>query len=349
MGKPYFVVRKQSIADTPGLEPLVVDLKLERGIEITGRVFNKATGEPIQADVTYHALADNPHLKNITGPIYGEGNFVDGRTHGKADGSFFVIGLPGSGYLTVLAIQDDFHKPKRPADWEKLVPYVNFAPPVVHAWFRINPSEKDPKSLRCDIALDPAKLIPGRVLDPDGKPLDGFFVAGLTGSPMILSNQLELHKKPTFQVRGFDPGRPRTLIFIHPEKKLGKVVVVRENPRERLQVRLESLGAVAGRVLDSEGRPRAGLHVRVEISREDDNLLPTLSLFEHARWHYHLDPTAETDAEGKFRLDGLMPGLKYTLLIGEGDGKSMTRTVIRREDTTVESGNVNDLGNLKYR
>lgn len=344
-GRPYFAVTKHNIADTPGLEPLVVNFELERGIEITGRILNKTTGEPIEAEVTYRALADNPHLKKVTG--LDQGFRSDGRNRSKADGSFFAIGLPGPGYLTVLAYEDDYHKPQPPADWEKATPYLNTVPQLVHAWVRINPSEDDPKSMHCDIALEPAKPILGQVLDPDGKPLGGFFVAGLTGSPLILSNQLNLHEKSTFQVHSFDPGRPRILLFIHPQKKLGKVVVLRQNPREPLQVRLEPLGAVAGRVLDAEGRPQGDLQVRVEISRQDDNLLPTLMLFEHGREFYHLDPADKTDAGGKFRLDGLMPGLKYTLLIGEGERKSITRIVIRRENTTVESGKTKDLGDLK--
>ncbi len=334
-GSPYFIRTKRKIADTPGLEPLVVDFELERGIEITGRVFNKMTGEPIEAQVAYHALMDNSYLKKVSDLDQG-GLPDDGRNRSKADGSFFVIGLPGPGYLTVLAIQDDYRKPERPTDWEKLVPYVIAAPPRLHAWVRITPSEKDPQSLRCDIALEPAKPIPGQVFGSDGKPLGGYFVAGLTGSPIILSNQMELHDKSTFQVRGFDSGRSRPLIFIHPQKELGKVVIVREDQGDPLQVRLESLGAVAGRRLDEEGRPRAGLPVRVQLSHNDDDFLPTVHQFEMGLRFYHLEPTATTDAGGKFRLKGLMPGLKYTLVVGERE----------IEKITVESGKTKDLGDL---
>jgi RNA polymerase sigma factor (sigma-70 family) len=346
-GRPYFAGTKRNLADTPGLEPLVVNFELDRGIEITGRVFNKATGEPIDAEVTYRALADNSYLKKVSD--LDQGFRSDGRSRTKEeDGSFFVIGLPGPGYLTVLAYQDDYRKPVLPADWEKVTPYFNVVPQLAHAWTRINPSEKDPKSMHYEIALEPAKPIPGQVLDPDGKPLDGYFVAGLTGSPITLSSELSLHEEPTFQVRGFDPDRPRTLLFIQPEKKLGKVWIVRENPRQPLQIRLEPLGAVAGRVLDAEGRPRTGLQVRVEFSPKDDHLLRrTLFLFKSGLRFHHLEPKVKTDAGGTFRLDGLVPGLKYTLLAGEDDGKSGMRIVVRHEDLTVESGKTKDLGGLK--
>jgi RNA polymerase sigma factor (sigma-70 family) len=344
VGRPYFAMTKSNLADTPGLEPLVVDFALERGIEITGRILNKATGKPVGATITYHALADNPYLKK--GSDLNHGFASDGRNRTEEDGSFFTIGLPGPGYLTVLAWEDDYRKPERPADWEKVVPYVNLAPPLVHAWTRINPSEKDPKSMHYDIALEPAKPIPGQVLDPEGKPLGGYFAAGLTGSPLTLSYQLNLHEQSSFRVRGFDPGRPRTVLFIHPEKKLGKVIIVRENQRDSLQVRLEPLGAVTGRILDAEGRPRVGLQVHAPINEKQPNLVRTLFLFEIGLKQHHLDPLARTDADGKFRLDALMPGLKYTLLVGEEESKPGTRIV---KDLTVESGKIKDFGDLKIR
>src|SRR5262249_48660281 len=144
-GVPYFAVTKRNIADTPGFDPITVDFELERGIAISGRVINKATGEPIEAEVSYHALSDNPHLKNVSG--LDQESSADGRNDTQSDGAFFVVGLPGPGYLVVLAEEDDYRKVGKPTDGEKVVPYVNLAPPLVHAWVRIDPSEDEPKSM----------------------------------------------------------------------------------------------------------------------------------------------------------------------------------------------------------
>jgi hypothetical protein len=343
-GRPYFIAIKRHIADTAGFEPLVVDFELERGIEIRGRVVNRKTGEPIKADVEYHSLADNPYLKK--GSSLDQEN-INGRNQTTADGSFFVVGLPGPGLLTVLASEDDYLKPERPAEWKRLVPYVNLAPPRVHAWVRINPSENDPESTYCEIALEPAKPIPGEMRGPDGKPMSGCFIAGLTGSPMMHSYQLELHERSSFRVRGVDPGRPRTVIFLHPKKKLGKVEIVQADQPRPLQVRLEPLGGLVGRVLDAEGRPQVGLQVRARLGRKDDNFLPTMFQFEEGLREYQLDPLGKTDAGGKFRLDGLMPGLNYTLLVTRGETDSDPIVVARHENVMVQSGKTRDLGDLK--
>jgi RNA polymerase sigma factor (sigma-70 family) len=348
-GAPYFAATKQNIPDTPGFDPITVDFELERGIEIRGRVINKTTGEPVKADVTYHAFADNPRLKKVSG--LDEGEVADRRGHTEADGSFFVVGLPGPGLLTVLADEDDFFKPDRPADCEKGVPYVNLAPALVHAWVRINPSEKDPKSTHLEIALEPAKPIPGRVLDADGNPLGGCFIAGLTGSPVMHSYQVNLHENPSFRVRGVDPGRPRTVVFIHPAKKLSEVRIVRRDERGPLEVRLKPLSAATGRILDADGRPRAGLQVVarvIRIGKEDDHKLPTLFLLQEGLRFHHLDPQGTTDADGKFRLAGLLPGLQYALVVREGEGRDPVKLDLPPDGwTAAASGQTKDLGDLK--
>jgi RNA polymerase sigma factor (sigma-70 family) len=347
-GVPYFARTKQHIADTPGFEPLVVDFELERGIAFRGRVVNKVTGEPIQAHVTYHSLSGNPNLQSVSG--LDDGIIADDRNNTKADGSFFVVGLPGPGLLTVLADEDDYLKPERPADWQKLVPYVNLAPPLVHAWVRVDLAEKDPSSTRRDIALEPARAIAGRVLGPDGRPLSGYFVAGLTGSPVMHAYQMLRREEPAFRVRGLDPGRPRSVVFSHPEKKLGKVLVVRAEETGPLEVRLEPCSSATGRILDARGRPWPGLRIRARLSpREEDNRDLPIGLHFDPEWQQRLAARATTDADGKFRLDGLMPGLKYALEVSEHEVRSRADLLFPLEDSwpSAESGKTRDLGELK--
>jgi protocatechuate 3,4-dioxygenase beta subunit len=348
VGTPYFAVRKSGIADTPGFDPITVDFELERGIEIRGRVINKTTGEPIKAHVTYHALSDNPHLKKVSS--LDERDIASLRGATEADGSFFVVGLPGPGYLVVLAGEDDYHKVGKPADGEKVVPYVNFAPPLVHAWVRVNPSEKEPKSTQVKIALDPATPISGEVHTPDGKPLGGYYVTGLTGSPHHYSFERLQHESPSFRVRGLDPDRPRTVVFFHPEKKLGKVQVVRADQGGPLQVRLEALGSATGSILDADGRPRSSLQVHARISQkpEDSAQLPLDILFDGA-WRQRLEARGTTDASGKFRLDGLMPGLKYVLEVREGEEGAVVELLRPPGSWAIDSGGNKDLGDFKSR
>ena len=349
-GRPYFNAIKDTIADTPGLEPLVVDLELERGIEITGHVRNKATGEPLRnAVVNYHVLADNPNFNKLSGLALGNPIRRSTQDFTLPDGSFAVVGLPGPGYLVVLATEDDYRKAAPPVDLKTVAPPVRYRPPLVHAWVRIDPSEKDPKSTQFEIALEPVKSITVQALDPQGKPLSGYFVAGLSGISISLPKELNLHETPSFRIRGVDPDRPRTLAIIHPEKRLGKVLTVRDNQQGPLQVQLEPLGAVTGRVVDGEGRPQSGLQLRATASFDvkDENLLPMYSKLPLGLRQHRMDLPTRTDNAGKFHLDGWLPGIKYFLLVSESDTKAKRRVVLRLTDLTVESGKTKDLGDLK--
>jgi RNA polymerase sigma factor (sigma-70 family) len=338
---PYFDVTKSNVADTPGFEPVKVDFELERGLAIRGHVLDKATGKPVAATITYLAFADNPHLKTVSG--LGPGGSV------RDDGSFAFTGLPGPGVLAVLADEDDYVKLAPAADW-KLVPGVNWVPGVAHAFVRINPSEKDAESATFEIRLEPAAKVRAEVAGPDDKPLSGYYAAGLTGSARNNVSWMVPHGSPTFTVRGFDGRRPRTVVVYSAEKKLGKALVVRGDEAEPQRVRLEPLSGVTGRVLDAAGRPLAGLHVRADLSRtpEDLDRLPVQFFITRGTWAAKLEGKATTDADGKFRLDGLMPGLKYNLVVSEDDSDDADRVVVRRDGVApAESGRDRDLGDLR--
>jgi hypothetical protein len=66
-------------------------------------------------------------------------------------------------------------------------------------------------------------------------------------------------------------------------------------------------------------------------------------LYDSRAWEKILNREATTDKDGKFRLDGLVPGLAYDLGVNDG----APQDVIRRESLSVESGTANDLGDLK--
>ena len=341
-GPPYFAATRSQVADTPEFEPLSVDFDLERGTAIRGRLLDKATGKPVLGTITYHAFADNPHLKDVSG-LDQPGYFAD------AGGSFAVTGLPGPGILEVLADEDDYLKVQPAADW-KLVPGINTAPPVAHAYVRIDPSEKNPQSATFDIALEAAAAVKASVVGVDGKPCGAYFVAGLTASPRNNSSWLMPHESPTFTVRGLDARQQRTVVVYSAEKKLGKAQVVRGDEAGAIAVRLQPLSSLTGRVLDADGRPWAGVHVEAMLDGKGDNgaRLPVQLFITTGTWAAHLEGKATTDADGKFRLDGLLPGLKYTLLASEGGSADPDRLIIKRDGLSPPAaGHNEDLGDLR--
>src|SRR5207245_2953894 len=66
-----------------------------------------------------------------------------------------------------------------------------------------------------------------------------------------------------FTVRAFNPRRPREILFQHLEKGL---VGVAQPPKENgssVTVRIEPGATVTGRLLDADGKPRAGVELAV--------------------------------------------------------------------------------------
>src|SRR5262249_8587175 len=125
-----------------------------------------------------------------------------------------------------------------------------------HTVVPVRPSEEEPQSLTYTIALDPGQTVIGTVVDPDGKPLSGAAVAGLTA--LFESGPQPSPKLTTsdFKVVGLEPQRPRTVVFLHEEKKLARAVTVRSDKSGPLTIRLGSLGTLTGRLIDAQGKPR---------------------------------------------------------------------------------------------
>jgi len=216
-----------------------------------------------------------------------------------------------------------------------------------HAIMPINPSEKDPKSTACDITLEAGEVVEALVVGPDGKPLAGAQVAGraavLESFAFDSGHKLETAR---FTVGGLEPGQPRTVLVIHAERKLAKVQRVRGNEKQPLTVRLEPFGALTGRILDSKDQPRGGLRGVAAISTkpEDYGELPLDLRIGHRSWSKLTNGEVTADRDGKFRIEGLVPGLKYVLDVK--DGEEILRDYTR-DGLIVEANKTRDLGDMK--
>jgi hypothetical protein len=66
-------------------------------------------------------------------------------------------------------------------------------------------------------------------------------------------------------------------------------------------------------------------------------------------WRDWTNRTATADKDGRFRLDGLLPGLKYTVYVTDGDLGEAFTLVTTSSGVTVVPGKETDLGELKRR
>jgi RNA polymerase sigma factor (sigma-70 family) len=337
---PYITGLKE-VADTPGLEAIRVDFTLERALALRVRVTDRDTGRPVRAYVQYSIRRGNPSLDDY--PSYPR-NAVGWDMTDKSGWNTQTV-LPGPGLIAVQAIEGEYTRAQLAETrgshiLHDVIPSV-LAVSSYHAVLPISPDEKDPKSLVLEVALDPGRSVSGRVVGPDGKPLAGATVAGLTAVKKVSERTSDKLPGSTFTARGLDPRHPRTLLFFHEKEKVGGVITLRGDERGPQTVRLGSLGTVTGRLVDRNGKPVAGADVWLPFARASWPTLPgelAIGGIGTIRETVKVAPV-KTDARGRFRLAGLVPGMPYDLKAGRR-GEEL------RRDLRVTAGKEVDLGDL---
>src|SRR5262249_10089962 len=117
----------------------------------------------------------------------------------------------------------------------------------------INPREGT-QAMTVDLVPSRGRTIEGTVVGPDGQPLAGASVVGLTSHPF---HRVDL-PTPRFQVKSLKPHQGRELTFLHAAKGLGLYKEIRGDEPGPLTIRLERCGSAVGRLLDEDGQPVAG-------------------------------------------------------------------------------------------
>jgi protocatechuate 3,4-dioxygenase beta subunit len=331
-GQLYFQ-RHMDVRDTPGLAPLTADIDMVRGLTVRGKVTDKATGKPVaKAVVDYHPLYANTHaVTKLDGIWSPRSEAITG-----ADGSYTLTALPGQGVISVVGPNPDAYMPalvttKERKDFFKtplafdtfgdnvLVPAVGgnaagapIAQDRYNAIVLLEPGEKEEELVK-DVALERPLERKGHVFGPDGQPLTGVTVTGLSRR-----FDVETLKGDEFTVRRINPKAKRQLIFHHKDKGLG--FILKELPGEKdgpLTVKLQPCGSFSGRMVDKDGQPRAGL--RIDVGTHE----------------------LTTDKEGRFRVEGLLPGGEYHVFLARLQRDGPLATVV------IEPGKHKDVGDVK--
>src|SRR5438132_1059792 len=172
-----------------------------------------------------------------------------------------------------------------------------YTPLMSYHGYRLIDPPVGTEKLTADLQLDPGKTVAGKVVGPDGKPFRGATVAGLAGTLEVPATL----KDDTFTAAALLPEDSRTVAAVHAGKKLAGTVVVSGAASATPVVRLGKWGILTGRVVDHDGKPIAGVRVRLYFEDRAAALL-----------HHHLagDQSATTDAAGRFRCDVPFAGVK---------------------------------------
>ncbi len=335
--QPYFS-QVVEVATDANLDPTPCDIQLHRGIWITGKVTDKATGAPASARVEWAPFRSNEFAQKrmpefeANGAKRGKSDF---RT--EPDGAFRVVALPGRG---VIAAQATSHLSYRYGAGAEKIEGMNMSgrgppgmlpPSVFGASLRGFHSMKevavpaDAESFGCDLELDPGITARVTVVDPDGKPVSNFTA---NWQHMRVRSRVEAS---TFDLRNLALGDQRVVFIHHEERKLGKALVVQvdADPPAPLTIKLEPCATIMGRLLTPEGDPIAGGNLYIQALAADGSV-PRIELATHP-----------VDRDGRFRFSGLLSGCDYSLAVqGAGIGGYVSQRL------SVKAGAVIDLGTV---
>ena len=122
------------------------------------------------------------------------------------------------------------------------------------------------ETITCDLTFDSGVVRTGTVRDQEGRPLSGTTMVGET-----LRNYYQFTSMdgPNFTVYGLfrDPKLYRTLIFRHAEKGLGKTLRIDGSDPGPIDVRLEPLASLTGRLVDASGKPQSEVDLQSTSDR----------------------------------------------------------------------------------
>src|SRR5262249_11453335 len=320
-GQPYLRLTRR-IGGTEGLKPIRLDFDLRRGVPVRFRLIDKVTRKPVHGIVQYDLVRSNPLWAEACAPfssnLLSSMEFFEAHLPDK-DLTFHMVIYPGT---SVLLARVEYYGPRAylkvrldPADAAKgYLPgnkgdSINFFFPSSNAYRRLNDARPD-KPLTFDLFVDPGRTLRGQLLDPDDKPVSGAVGYGLYWNQIPNAESRRVEDTLTgssFEASTLDPLKTYTLSFVHKQRRLIGHVVFRGDAKGPLTVRLQRWGTITGRLVEA-GKPLAG--VRVGLKYPD---LPAPGVRPP-------DREFRSDAEGRFRVEGLLPGLKHELTLG-AEGK----------------------------
>ena len=313
---------------TQALDPVTVNFELRPAALVKGRISDKNTGAGVVARINYFAFRDNPSSEEF------RDSFFDNYRESEADGSFQMVVPPGHALLAARVYNDQYRvgvgaekiQKQKQGDFEFLptAPICNFM--AYHRLLEINPA-KNAQTVECHLEVDPGRTLNGTIVGPDGKPLAGALICGLRSYAGTYWENEPL-RTAEFTVYAIVPDRPRNLLVIHEGKRLAGSLVVRGDEKGPVKIELRPWGSLAGRLATAAGDTYTKGELRFGIAqRRDDMTVGTHPLHSIPR-----------DKKGRFRVEGLIPGLKYHLMLIPGGSVG--------QEVTIKQGETKDLGDI---
>jgi RNA polymerase sigma factor (sigma-70 family) len=344
--------------DTPGYRPVTADVHTARGVIVTGRMIDQATGKGVPGEVMAAVLADNPFARDYP-KIDSSAWFWEGMRPTADDGTFRVMTIPGPVILmggpdgrpaeggaavTEHTYQPAVPDPRYPQHFAKSPRgYCLFRgiggsiQPVQGNFCKVLEIKPGTRVVEQNIILKPNGVLTVQVRDADGKPLAGAWAMGIAPVPGERPTRCAGDTCSAYLLR---TDRPWRMVFFEPDRNLAGTLILKGDEKPPVAVRLGPAGSVKGRLLGEDGKPLAG--VVVDVSYRDREAAQVHAVVHKAR-------QVVTDVAGDFVADGVIPGLKFGLAFHRA-GRKFEREPKPADPTTqVKAGESRDLGEIRVR
>ncbi len=330
--------------DTVGYEPVVIDIKQAKGVVVTGRVTDKATGKPIVAQMWADVLADNAFVVKYP-PFLHSASMSNENNQTDADGKFRIVTIPGPVILMASpkghggeykpAVPDPKHPDRFHARFGGLgfYGYDGAWGTVQGNWCKVIEAKAADTELSVNVEFEPATRTPLKVTDADGKPLTGTHAAGTTHRDF--AHPVEA-VTATHTIFNLEPKADRLVAVVHKEKKWVGTAVLTAESKDPV-VKLGAGGSVTGRAVGTDGKPIPNANVTVHFARRAAQ--EAFAVLTDKQF-----PT--TNEKGEFRVDDLFPGEEFKLLFAQGqkrfgpDYDKAPKHTVEKHGETLKLGDV---------
>ena len=338
--RPYISVSRLIEAQA-GPDPVRLDVALKRGVWVEGRVAKASNGKPVKATIYYYPARDNPNVKECP-----DAPFLQARRPGNllietdGDGRFRTAVVPGRGIIVVQANAAGYLVVD-PVDAKVAQEFLYLLDSpqtlISQALLPIDvPADKSLTLPESRLRQGPVQHI--RLIDADGRPVAGARVATLNLQWFIEVEQPFPDDRVTY--KNVNPGKAETLLFIHDDRRIGGVVVLKGDEPDPVKVVLRPCGTVTGRLVDEKGKPRAGMMIQTLANAVSRGRPAQPNRFD----------SVTSGPDGRFRIEHLVPGVSYTTrVIGkdEATGSAWIAGDMHQEAWTIKQGELREWGNVK--